>query len=299
METPPLAKPSFVCKVGRTLLLVALTLLPLPAVQAAQDEELQPLPEDSALSGRMGALGIVISGEPGSSISLASGFLISACHVLTAAHVLARTGKSASLGMPVKFIPKGERGAASVAAVWGRVVAADAEFVMAPGIPGIDLQAIARDWGLVELDQPLAGVEPIKLLHPGARLAPDAQLAIVGYLSGGRRSRLHTQEHCRNWAGHHGRSSLAGVIFADCAVRLGMSGGPLLLEGDDQPVAAGIIVKRVEFGRKVMTVAVGTSVFAEAILAAMQASKVCAAGAPFVWPHRHAHSEQALPVGEP
>jgi hypothetical protein len=77
-----------------------------------------------------------------------------------------------------------------------------------------------------------------------------------------------------------------------------MSGGPLLLEGDDQPVAAGVIVKRVEFGQKVMTVAVGTRVFADAILAAMQDSEVCAAGSPFVWPHRHANTEEAIPAGE-
>lgn len=302
METRPLSNPLLASllssKVGCALMLAALTILPFQTAKSAQDDDLQPLSADSTLSGKLGALGIVISGEPGSSISMASGFLISACHVLTAGHVLARTGKSARVGMPVKFIPKGESGKESVAAVWGRVVAADADFVMTPGVPGIDLKVIARDWGLVELDQPLAGVEPIKLLYPGSRLAADAQLAIAGYPFGSRRSRLHAQEHCRNWVGHHGRTSLSGVIFADCAVRLGMSGGPLLLEGDDQPVAAGVIVKRVEFGQKVMTVAVGTRVFADAILAAMQDSEVCAAGSPFVWPHRHATNEEALPAGE-
>ncbi|MBI2278141.1 MAG: trypsin-like peptidase domain-containing protein [Dechloromonas sp.] len=266
------------------LLLAALALLPGRSALAAQDSELQPLAADSALAGKLGAVGIVVSGEPGSAISMATGFLISACHVLTAGHVLARTGQSARIGIPVKFIPKGESGRASLPAVWGRVVAADPDFVMSEGPPGFDLQAIARDWGLIELDHPLAGVEPIKLVFPGSRLARDALFSIVGYPLGSRQIGLYAHEHCRNWAGHHGSAGLTNVVFADCAVRQGMSGGPLLVDDSETPLAAGIVVKRVVFSQKIMAVAVPSHVFAKKIEAAMRDSEVCAAGSPFALP---------------
>lgn len=275
----------------RTLLLAALALLPWRYALAALDSELQPLAADSALTGKLGAVGMIVSGEPGSAISMATGFLISPCHVLTAGHVLARTGKSASIGIPVKFIPKGESGRASVPAVWGRVVAADPDFVMSEGPPGFDLRAIAQDWGLVELDRPLTGVEPIKLLSPGSRVVRNALFSIVGYPLGSRQIGLYADEHCRNWSGHHGTTPPANVIFADCAVRQGMSGGPLLLDDSATPLAAGIVVKRVVFSQKIMTVAVPSHVFAEKIMAAMRDSEVCTAGSPFALPSYHAQRD--------
>lgn len=277
------------------LLLAALALLPGCSARAAFDSELQPLAADSALSGKLGAVGMVVSGEPGSAISMATGFLISACHVLTAGHVLARTAKSAKIGMPVKYLPKGESGRASVPAVWGRVVAADPDFVMSEGPPGFDLRAIAQDWGLVELDRPLTGVEPIKLVSPGSRVARDALFSIVGYPLGSRQSGLYADEHCRNWSGHHGAISLANVIFADCAVRQGMSGGPLLVDDSATPLAAGIVVKRVVISQKIMTVAVPSHVFAEKVMAAMRDSEVCAAGSPFALPSFHAQQGAVAP----
>lgn len=277
------------------LLLAALALLPGCSARAALDSELQPLAAESTLTGKLGAVGMVVSGEPGSAISMATGFLISACHVLTAGHVLARTGKSARIGMPVKYLPKGESGRASVPAVWGRVVAADPDFVMSEGPPGFDLRAIAQDWGLVELDRPLAGVEPIKLLPAGSRVARNALFSIVGYPLGSRQIGLYADEHCRNWSGHHGAASLANVIFADCAVRQGMSGGPLLLDDSATPLAAGIVVKRVVISQKVMTVAVPSHVFAEKVMAAMRDSEVCAAGSPFALPSFHAQQDVVAP----
>ncbi|HXE39560.1 MAG TPA: hypothetical protein VN639_13895, partial [Azonexus sp.] len=133
-----------VLQTRRILLLAALALLPARSALAAFDNELQPLAAESALTGKLGAVGMIVAGEPGSAISMATGFLISPCHVLTAGHVLARIGRSARIGIPVKFIPKGESGRASQPEVWGRVVAADPDFVMSEGPPGFDLQAIAR-----------------------------------------------------------------------------------------------------------------------------------------------------------
>lgn len=265
-----------------------LTLLPGRPALAAQDSDLRPLSEDSVLSGKLGAVGMVIAGESGPNLSLASGFLISPCHVLTAAHVLARPGQPVKIGMPVQFLAKGQNPRALVPPAWGRVVAADPAFVMSEQPPGFDRQAIARDWGLVELERPLPDIAPIKLVFPGARIAANALFSIVGYPFGGRSISLHAQEHCRNWSSFHAQTTLAGVIIADCAVRQGMSGGPLLVEGNAEPLAAGIVVERVDIGKKVMTVAVPSTIFAETVVAAMRDSDVCAAGSPFAWPPANA-----------
>jgi len=60
----------------------------------------------------------------------------------------------------------------------------------------------------------------------------------------------------------------------------------LLLEGNDQALVAGIVVERVEIGRKVMTVAVPSAIFAESVVTAMRESEVCAVGSPFALPPR-------------
>jgi V8-like Glu-specific endopeptidase len=247
------------------------------------DSDLRPLAEDSVHAGKLGAVGMIIAGNSGPALSIATGFLISPCHVLTAAHVLAPPGTRVKIGMPVQFLPKGQNSRALVQPAWGRVVAADPDFIMTEAAPGFDLKAISRDWGLIELDRPLPELEPIKLIYPGSRIADNARFAIIGYPFGGRQISLHAQEHCSNWSSH-GSIDLTGVIIADCAVRQGMSGGPLLIEGHAAPLAAGIVVERVDISRKVMAVAVPTYVFAETILAVMRESDVCAAGAPFALP---------------
>lgn len=261
-----------------------LAILPIGNGQAAEDSELRPLAGDSSLSGKLGAIGMIIVGDAGSALSLATGFLVSPCHVLTAAHVLARPGQPVRLGTPVKFVPSGANGRAAAPPVWGRVVAADPDFLMSETPPGFNLPAIARDWGLLELDQPLSDIEPIKLVFPGSRIAPPALFSIVGFPLGGRQIGLHAQEHCAPWSGHHGATDMSSMLIADCAVRQGMSGGPLLIEGNAEPLAAGIVVERVEIGRKVMTVAVPSAIFGDKVVATMRDSEVCAAGSPFAWP---------------
>ena len=270
--------------IGRFLQIALLTLCPIRAGLAAQDIDVQPLSDDSAFSGKLGAVGMILAGDAGPALSIATGFLISPCHVLTAAHVLARPGTGVKLGMNVQFLPRDKNGRTARQAAWGRIVAADPDFVMTETPPGFDLKAIARDWGLVELDRPLPDAEPIKLVYPGARLANNARFSIVGYPFGSRQISLQAHEHCPYWSGHHGSIDLDGAIIADCAVRQGMSGGPLLIEGSTAPLAAGIVVERVEIARKIMAVAVPGHIFAEKVLAAMRESDVCAAGAPFAWP---------------
>ena len=264
-----------------------LALLALPASRpalAALDNELQPLAPESILAGRLGAVGMVIAGR-GESLSIATGFLVSPCHVLTAAHVLARVGENVRLGTSARFVPDGGKNAAlAERSVWGKVVAANPDFVMTAAPGRFDLPTIAQDWGLIELDTPLADVTPIKMLFAGSKIASNARLSIAGYPAGGAGHRMHAHEHCRNWSSFHGAEELPGVVIADCAVRAGMSGGPMLLEGGREPVAAGIVVERFEIGQKIMAIGVSIAAFADSIDAAMRASEVCAVGSPFVWP---------------
>lgn len=269
-------------KLHRGWAVLALLFLSQPG-QTAQDNDLRLLSEDSPLHSQLAAVGMVIAGDTGSKLSLASGFMISPCHVLTAAHALALPGHGVKIGMSVKFLPKGKNSRSMAPEVWGRVVASDPDFVMREAAPGFNLRIIARDWSLIELDRPLPEIEPIKLLFPEAPIPEGARFSIVGYPLGGRVLGLHAQAHCPLWSGH-GVVDTGGLLIADCAVRQGMSGGPLLLEGKDTVLAAGIVVERVEFGSKVMTVAVPSARFAETAVAAMRDSEICAVGSPFTLP---------------
>jgi hypothetical protein len=60
-----------------------------------------------------------------------------------------------------------------------------------------------------------------------------------------------------------------------------MSGGPLLVDGNGDLVAAGIVVERFEVGQKVLGVAIPIKAFAETIEAQMRSSDICAVGSPF------------------
>lgn len=294
MPCPPLSQRASRHGSFRWLFLLGSGLLLILSIgngQAAQDTDLRPLSEDSILSGTLGAIGMVVAGD-GGALSLATGFLISPCHVLTAAHVLARPGQHVRLGDPVKFSPSGKNGRAMTQPAWGRVVAADPDFLMSETPPGFNPPAVARDWGLVELDHPLNDIEPIKLVFPGARITPLSSFSIVGYPFGARQITLHAQEHCANWSGHHVSVDMGSMVIVDCAVRQGMSGGPLLIDGNAVPLAAGIVVERVEIGRKVMTVVVPSATFGDKVVAAMRESEVCAAGSPFAWPPEPAENRQ-------
>ena len=185
----------------------------------------------------------------------------------------------------MRFIPEGSKHEFFAEhTVRGRVVAASKDFVMTVLPNHFDSRFASQDWSLIELEHSLPGVEPIKLLYPGAKLSGSALLSVVGYPSGGLGHTLHTQEHCLNWQMLHGAMELPGAIIADCAVRPGMSGGPMLIEGSRAPVAAGIVVGRFEVGAKIMTVAVPTHAFADQISRAMRSSMVCAVGSPFAAP---------------
>ncbi|NTV71359.1 MAG: trypsin-like peptidase domain-containing protein [Azonexaceae bacterium] len=262
--------------IGAFGLFVALT------ASSAQDGDLKRVEADSALAGRLAAVGKVFSGH-GATLSMASGFLVSSCHVLTAGHVLAKAGEQVQLGAEVRFFPGGTS-ADRALPVTGRVVAASQDFIMEAAPFGFDQKRIPNDWVLIELDRALSGIEPIRLLYPEAVTPADAAYTVVGYPLGQVRQGLFAQEHCRNGSSPHGGTALKGILIADCAVRSGMSGGPMLLDDENQAIAAGIVVERFTIGQKVMTIGVPVAAFAEKMSAAMRDSEICAVGAPFVWP---------------
>jgi len=253
-------------------------------VSSAQDEDLKMVEAGSALAGRLAAVGQVFSGY-GSALSMASGFLVSSCHVLTAGHVLAKVGEHVQLGAEVRFIPGNRRTNANASLpVTGRVVAASQDFVMEAVPSGFDQGRIPNDWALIELDHAVSGIEPIKLLYPHAVISTKATYTVVGYPLGQLRQGLFAQEHCSNWSSSHAGLSLSGILIADCAVKSGMSGGPILLDDETQAIAAGIVVERFTIGQKVMAIGVPVTAYAEKIEAAMRESDICAVGTPFAWP---------------
>jgi hypothetical protein len=145
----------------------------------------------------------------------------------------------------------------------------------------LDLNSKSQDWGLIELDHPVDDIEPLKLLYPGSQIPSKATFSIAGYPMADQKLLLNVQEHCVNRSRFHGSMEVNGVVLLDCAVRPGMSGGPLLVDGNGELVAAGIITERFEVGQKVLGVAIPIKAFAETIEAQMRSSDVCAVGSPF------------------
>lgn len=268
----------------RFALIGCLCLANAPVAKAAQDGDLKKVGSDSQLAGRLAGIGQVFSGS-GASLSMASGFLVSSCHVLTAGHVLAKVGEHVRLGAEVRFFMGGGRErSAMVGPVRGVVVAASQNFTMQANPEGFDQERIPNDWALVELEHTIAQVEPLKLLYQGGSNATEIAYTVAGYPLGQRGQALYAQEHCAGWANPHGGAELKDILIADCAVRAGMSGGPILLDDGNQLIAAGIMVERFTIGEKVMTIGVPVSAFANQITEVMRESNVCAVGSPFVLP---------------
>ena len=249
---------------------------------AAQDDDLKKVETGTALAGRLAAVGQVFSGS-GSTLSMASGFLVSPCHVLTAGHVLAKVGEHVQIGSDVRFVLSNAYARLS-APVTGMVVAASQNFTMQANPEGFDQQRIPNDWALIELVHTISDVEPIKLLYQGASNSAEIVFTVAGYPIGQRRQGIYAQERCAKWSSLHGGIDLKNILIADCAVRAGMSGGPMLLDGGNQLIAAGIMVERFTIGQKIMTIGVPVSAFADQISEVMRDSDVCAVGSPFVWP---------------
>lgn len=263
--------------------LLALCLLAMRVGLGAQDSDLAIVEPGTPLAARLEAVGRVVQGQ-GATLSLASGFLVSACHVLTAAHVLAKPGEAVRPNTAIRFYPLRVQRGAWAEPVYGRVVAASPDFIMQAEPIGFDAGRTSNDWALIELERPIPDIEPIKLLYPTVPLAADAPLMVGGYTIEQRLPGLFAQSQCRRWVHEPGASAPHDYLIADCAVQSGMSGGPVLLAGESAAVAAGIVSERFTIGSKIMTIAVPISAFGERIIEVMRESDVCAVGAPFVRP---------------
>ena len=186
---------------------------------AAQDDDLKKVETGTALAGRLAAVGQVFSGS-GSTLSMASGFLVSPCHVLTAGHVLAKVGEHVQIGSDVRFVLSNAYARLS-APVTGMVVAASQNFTMQANPEGFDQQRIPNDWALIELVHTISDVEPIKLLYQGASNSAEIVFTVAGYPIGQRRQGIYAQERCAKWSSLHGGIDLKNILIADCAVRAG------------------------------------------------------------------------------
>ncbi len=267
-------------------LLLTLALAASSPAPGAADGDLQPLAPDSPLARRLGALGEVIARDRQHVFSMGTGFLITACHVLTAAHVLGNSEADIKTGLRVGFVPSSSDPESRFfdREVFGSVVATGGRFLdESPGAT-FDVDRVARDWALIELDRPIADIEPLKLLYPPTLLSVEARLLSVGYPAMPHMSSLYADTHCTLVPGHQGPNLADKVLILDCAVRQGMSGGPLLIDGGDRPIAAGILVERFQVGDKVLAAAVPSRAFADQITPVLRNSSVCAAGQPFALP---------------
>ena len=252
---------------------------------AAGDLDLRPIPDQSHLSGRLGAVGIVMIGDSERVRGMGTGFLVSSCHVLTANHVLAQAQGKVRVGMPVRFVPTLGNSAAMLAdrAVWGKVAAAGRDFTPTGSASRFDVQNAAQDWALIELDRPLKTIGPFKMLYPGATLAPGTPIAAVGYTANAHMLTVNIHDRC-SVGSFHGSGWPVALLIADCAVRSGMSGGPLLVDSGVELIAAGIVTERIEMDPKVAAVAVSVQSFADQITPVMRSSEVCAVGQPYAFP---------------
>ena len=246
------------------------------------------MPDRSPLAGRLGAVGIVTVGEPARIRSMGTGFMVSPCHVLAAGHVLAQQEGRVREGMAAQFVPTMGNTAIALTdrAVRGRVVAAGDNFQAVSSVIKSDLRNAANDWALIELDRPILNIEPFKILHPGPALAPDTLLSAVGYTANRQMLFINVHENCAVRKDFHANYRFPDVLIADCAVRSGMSGGPLLMDAGTHLIVAGIIVERIEVGAKVVAVAVSTHSFADRIATVMRSSEICAVGQPFALPSK-------------
>ncbi len=198
-----------------------------PFCYGAGDSDLRPLLDQSPLSGRLGALGVVVFGEPGHVHATGTGFLVSSCHVLTAAHVVGAQGNKSAVGTQVRFAPI--KGTIALAlddrSVRGEVVAAGG-FSMMPGAPiQTALQNTSEDWALIELDRPISNIEPFKILYHGAQLSASIPVSVVGYTLGSYLFSVYAHENCSIRGDLSGTDLSSRTLVADCAVRDGMSGG--------------------------------------------------------------------------
>lgn len=222
------ARPSPRVRLRPLVLVLACALL---GACAARVPEAPPPPP----AGWQAAIGSLdVTGSP----EICTAVLVRADMIATTSHCLRPNGRFAQPGQLV-FTPSaaGQR-------VRGTALVAEGGSV-APG--SIQPNQAQTDWALVRVSPPLSGIRPLPVapLSPAmvrAKIAGGARLYSAGYGQGAK-DELRSHKSCGLLPPDPNGVTEGALFFAtDCIIRLGDSGGPVILIEGGQPSLIGLIV---------------------------------------------------------
>ncbi len=194
-----------------------------------------PPPTPAVPAGWQAAIGFLdVTGSP----EVCTAVLVRSDMIATTSHCLRPKGRFAQPGQLV-FTPS-----AAGPRVRGAALVAEGGSV-APG--SIKPNQAQTDWALVRITPPLSGIRPLPLapLSPAmvrAKIAGGARFYSAGYGQGAK-DELRTHNGCGLLPPDPNGVTEGALFFAtDCIIRLGDSGGPVILIQDGQPRLIGLIV---------------------------------------------------------
>ena len=202
---------------------------------AARAPEAPTPPTPAVPAGWQAAIGSLdVTGSP----EVCTAVLVRPDMIATTSHCLRPKGRFAQPGQLV-FTPSaaGQR-------VRGAALVAEGGSV-APG--SIKPDQAQTDWALVRITPPLSGIRPLPLapLSPAmvrAKIARGARFYSAGYGQGAK-DELRTHNGCGLLPPDPNGVTEGALFFAtDCIIRLGDSGGPVILIQGGQPRLIGLIV---------------------------------------------------------
>jgi protease YdgD len=189
----------------------------------------------SAPAGWQAAIGFLdVTGSP----EVCTAVLVRQDMIVTTSHCLRPKGQFAQPNRLV-FTPS-----AAGQQVRGAALIAEGGSVAPGNIKPVKAQT---DWALVRITPPLSGIRPLPLapLSPAmvrAKIAGGARLYSAGYGQGAK-DELRTHKSCGLLPPDPNGVTEGDLFFAtDCIIRLGDSGGPVVLIEGGQPRLIGLIV---------------------------------------------------------
>jgi hypothetical protein len=202
---------------------------------AARVPEAPTTPTPGAPAGWQAAIGSLdVTGSP----EICTAVLVRQDMIATTSHCLRPKGRFAQPRQLV-FTPS-----ASGPRVRGAALIAEGGSV-SPG--SIQPNQAQTDWALVQITPPLSGIRPLPLaaLSPAmvrAQIAKGARLYSAGYGQGAK-DELRAHNGCSLLPPDPNGVTEGALFFAlDCVIRLGDSGGPVVLIQGGQPSLIGLIV---------------------------------------------------------
>lgn len=219
--------------------LMALALVAFLAGCAARQEVLPPAPAPAQAMPWTAAVGklLINGGRPCTAVLVASDL------ILTAAHCL-HQGAAASTAGDLRFLPN--FGAEpELQEAGGRAVRAEGGAIREGRLNSPE--QVRADWSLVEISPAVTGVAPLPLLRLSAleisgRIAAGDRLFTAGYGYGAMKVlRKHSRCELIPPAPQAAPVYLDGMLVTTCIIRIGDSGGPVvLLDGSGKPRLVGI-----------------------------------------------------------